>query len=74
MTVEELFKLFKACDDAELHGHAEHVSLVSPDSLAPVPRRGWPKGELLRINRTGSSVWVYNAERLSVTLLRNLGQ
>lgn len=80
MTVEELLR---ACDDAiarrdeyvKKYGNGlgmGHVTLVSPDLRRPLPAKGFPRPTLLCQNSMGTSVWMYDAERLRAAVIKNL--
>lgn len=62
MTIEELANACK---------HGGVVQLVSPDKRTPLPRKGWPRPELLCINSLGQSVWLYDSARLLKALEKN---
>lgn len=47
------------------------VQLMSPNKRTPLPRKGWPRPELLFVNSNGQSVWLYDSTRLLKALERN---
>jgi hypothetical protein len=70
MTVEELKDACRAAiATKEKYGFtsAPHIQLVSPSRRTPLPRKGWPRPQLLCDTDRGT-VWLYRADRVLAVL------
>lgn len=64
MTWDELIAACKAA--------GPNITLVSPTTASPLPRKGWPRGTLLCNNSAKGSVWMYNTAKLIAAIEKNV--